>query len=333
MVTTADAPLQGRPLLLAGIRLTGSAPHLGTFYGWIRPVTRAAESMRVCVLIADHQSLEHPRDEPIREQASRLEATLRELLPADVSIVRESAVPSLTQLGFLAAQLFADHHLRRVAPLRKLHAAGQPITMPVLLYPAMMIANVLAFGATHVLSKPESRFHHADVLNDVLTRAAHHYGWPPLRLSLVHKPKVDIPSGDGSGRPMKRDRPGALFIPVGTGDRIDQWAKTLPTPDQGSVGIQRFTDCGVVRPIWDSIDACHPAGSPTARRIAAVRWNCVNNTSSCSACVGLLTNTITDDMAQSRSRSPGRPSVRGLVQAAEQEARRLIRLAMDGDPQ
>jgi len=29
------------PLLLAGTRVTGTQPHLGTFYGWLRPVAAA----------------------------------------------------------------------------------------------------------------------------------------------------------------------------------------------------------------------------------------------------------------------------------------------------
>jgi len=33
------------PLLLAGTRVTGTQPHLGTFYGWLRPVAAAAQEM------------------------------------------------------------------------------------------------------------------------------------------------------------------------------------------------------------------------------------------------------------------------------------------------
>jgi tryptophanyl-tRNA synthetase len=88
------------PLLLAGTRVTGAEPHLGTLYGWFLPIVEVSKTMSVCVLIADYQSLDAEGTHPLDETAQHLETALRELLPPDVIIVRESRMPPLSSSGW-----------------------------------------------------------------------------------------------------------------------------------------------------------------------------------------------------------------------------------------
>jgi hypothetical protein len=331
-MVTAAAQGGEPPMLLAGTRLTGAEPHLGTFYGWIRPITKAAETMRVCVLIADLQSLDLPRDCRIAEETGELEQVLRQFLPTSVPIVRESEVPSLTTLAFLAGALFADHHLRRIAPLRKMHRTGQAMTVATMSYPAMMVADILTFRASHVLAKPEGRFQHTDVLNDVLARGTRRYGWPETHLAAHPKPKIDIPAGDGSGRPMKRDMPGAFNIGGATEADVLRWTGGLPVPGHSDPADQRPSRCPVIWPIWQSLKAAHPPTSPQAAHARVVADGCPTNSLSCRVCARTLALTIAGDLACTRasarsSVSPQEASS-ALARQAERTAQRLVRLAV-----
>lgn len=329
--TTSSSP---EPLLLAGMRLTGADPHLGTFYGWIRPVAQATTRMRVCVLIADLQSLDVPRTRPIGDETDELQTALREFLPADTPIICESQIPMLSTLAILAAPLFAPHHLRRIAPLRAMCRTGQPIPASTWRYPAMMIADVLAIGATHVLAKPEGRFQHADVLNDVLHRGARRYGWPAGHLSLHPKPKVDIPAGDGSRRPMKRDRLGVLKVNDAARSDITAWTTSLPVPGYSEGGDERAAQCPVAWQIWQTQRAVHPPDSAKAARADAICEGCITNSLSCQECTHALADAITMDLADARTPAtiePVRSSAEAsqtAVQQAERNARHLVRLVV-----
>lgn len=324
-----------QPLLLAGTRVTGAKPHLGTFYGWIRPIVDAAGTMDVVVLVADLQSLDPLPTRPVRELAIELETTLRHYLPPHVPIVRESAIPSLPVLGRLALPLFAEHHWRRIAPLRKLRRTGQAATVATMLYPAMMIADVLTFGATHVLAKPEGRFQHTDVLNDVITRGAHRYQWPTTRLTMHPKPKVEIRSADGAG-PMKRNRPG--FLPIdATADEIIAWTATLNTPGSISPGEKRQTQCRVAWPLWQASAAGKPLLSIEARRMTIVQENCVANSLTCGDCIRNLATAISDDLNAGRQEHTALPRCtdgtpprdpHSIATTAEITARDLIRQSL-----
>jgi tryptophanyl-tRNA synthetase len=305
-----------RPLLLAGTRVTGPTPHLGTFYGWLRPVAAAARSMDVCVLVADMQSLDVNHDDGLTADTDRLVAALAQFLPSNVAIVRESGVPSIPLLALYASTEMAGHQLRRIGPLRKLAASGQPITLPSLLYPAMMIANVLAFGATHILAKPEGRFQHHNVLNDVLHRAARTYGWPEAHLTAHPKPRIDLPGGDGSG-PMKRNRPGALFVDA-SDSAVQTWAAGLPAPETANPS-QRATHCQVVLPTWRAVIHDQP------RRYQRIERACRSGALDCDTCRISLARSITTDLRAARM--PAADSGTAIAERAEQQARSLVRRA------
>ena len=327
--------MTGQPLLLAGTRVTGAQPHLGTFYGWIRPIVDAASIMEIVVLVADLQSLDPLPARPIHELATKLETALRHYLPPHIPIVRESAIPSLSILCRLAVPLFAEHHWHRIASLRKLRRTGQAATVATMLYPAMMIADVLAFGATHVLAKPEGRFQHTDVLNDVLARGVYRYQWPMTHLTMHPKPKVEIRAADGDG-PMKRNRSG--FLPIDTSaDAVVAWTATLNTPGSISPGENRQAQCRVAWPLWQATAAGRPAPSPEARRMALVQEACTANRLTCSDCTRDLAAVINDDLKKERQEHPAVPesdatvlsrSPHSVAVSAEITARDLIRQSL-----
>ena len=314
-----------RSLLLAGMRVTGSAVHLGTLYGWLVPITVAARTMPVCVLVADHQSLDIDLDEPLADVGDALEAGLREFLPASVSLVRESAVPSLPTLALLASTLFAPSDLRRVAPLRALQDRWPALPLSTVLFPALMVADALAFEATHVLEQPEWHSHQIDMINKALQRGATRFGWPDRQLERLPRQPVDIRRADGSG-PMRRNRGdrGMLSLAGATLESVRAWTTSLPCPGFTVPGSQRRSRCATAWGIWDAVP-----GRDRDQHHAA----CLANELSCPACTGLLATRIVRHLDDLRSASARRRVNEHDVERAnraEASARTLVRRALEG---
>jgi hypothetical protein len=311
-------------LLLVGTRVTGSEPHVGTLYGWVAPLVEASRRLTVHVLIADLQSLGVQLAGPRGEAARALERSLRGLAPSHLPVLLESLVPSLPALALLCAPLFSGQVLSRVAPLRKAAREGRGVTLNTALYPAMMLADVLAFGATHVFDKPEGRFDHRDVLNDALRRGTASYGWPALHLRHYPKPRVHVPSLDGTG-PMKRERAAAGYVGVedlagsGVGDKL----RRVPAPGFVQPGEQRPAGCSVIRPLWDAV------GGPRSQAAAA---RCRANAIACQDCATALASELQRDYqemcAAARAGGQGDGGVAAVLARAEERARWFIDAAL-----
>lgn len=305
-----------RKLLLAGTRLTGDKPHIGTFYGWIYQIIKASEVMDVCVIISDYQSLDTSNQTKYSITAQNLKATLGKLLPSSIPIVLESDIPSISTLGILISNLFTKSYLNRVAPFRKMRRMEKSISLNTFMYPSLMIADVLAIGATHIFDKPEGRFQHIDVLNDVLNKMSIHWGLDKLKLKEYNKRKIDIPSLDGSG-PMKRERVNAGVIEVinTSVELIKEQLSKVVVPSTEVDVIFKSENCNVIKKIWDSIDF---------EKKTSI---CLNNTMSCEICVNLLAETIYSDISISKNCSQ-KIDENYFIEVAEQRARGLIDLIM-----
>lgn len=316
------------PLLLAGTRVADGDPHIGTLYGWIKPVVAAAESMNVVVLIADLQSLDPWPQRPMKELADNLIAILRPRLPASVSIIRESQVRHAATLARLIVPLFSNSHWNRIAPLRKLQRTGQTATVATMHYPAMMTANVLAFNATHILAKPEGRFQHSDVINDILTRGAKHYGWPAIKLQAAQKPKVDIRSPDGHS-PLKRNTAGCLPLTAVPAE-ITSWTDTLTTPGWRRPGSGWTAACTVIRPIWMASAANVLPDSQRARYVTTIQNRCTTMQLSCGECKERLAEIITADLMIAPQQDSADQSS-AILNAAVDTTNMLINIAIGAE--
>jgi len=252
------------------MRVTGEMPHLGTFLGWIHPVSQLSTRFDVIVLIADLQSIDLNHSFPdIREQSLRLRDTLQKLLPSKIIVILESEIPEMLPLAFQLMPFFRSRDFKRLAPFRKKLRLTGKIENSMLLYPALMLANVIAFNSTNVLAKPEGRFQHFDVLNDVMGRVNMYLNAPKRVIQTTEKPLVNIWSLDGSG-PMKRDRSshGLLEILPITKDHYTQQLNAAVVPNVNP--SIRFEHCKPIRSIWASIA---PNGS-WAPKCLDLAWDC-----------------------------------------------------------
>lgn len=307
------SPLSADATLLAGIRVTGDTPHIGTFYGWIRPLRNFAEQMNVVVLIADLQSLDvHRGKTNIITETENLARALSSLLPKNVAIVRESDSKQVANLGILISSVVCQSEMNRVGPLRKQSRQNDSIPLSSLMYPSLMTAGLLMFEATHMLSKPEGTFQHRDVVNDILRRTHRTFGWPLRSIKAVDKPHVNIPSLTGNG-PMKRvSGMGCLSVEAETADDVLSQLNLAPRPN--SKTSDRIEHCNVISQIWSNV---------ITNENSHWQKSCSDTSYPCNKCVLELSKHIFHDLSLNRDTKPFKYNL-SITDNADHVAQNLI---------
>ena len=192
-----------KKILIAGTRLTGDNMHLGTYYGWIYQIKRAQEKYNVVIMISDYQSLDNDW-KCYSYIALNLKKYLKQFLP-DVPIIIESEISGILELGFLIQNKFKNRYYRRVMPIRKKIEDEHLASFHMLIYPSMMLADIYALNATVMFDKPEGKFQHSEVINNLIKDMNYLYNINYPFMEIFNKQHINILSLDASG-PMKRNR-------------------------------------------------------------------------------------------------------------------------------
>lgn len=193
-----------KPIFIAGTRLTGEVPHIGTYYGWIKQIRDASKEYNVIILIADYQSLDIQPIKTYKQMAENLKATMQYFLP-EIPVVIESEIKGILPLAFNIAKIIKERYYRRIQPIKKRLDDYGDIPFSTLMYPALMIADILALSGSAIFDKPEGKFQHVEVLNDIIEDLNRYFKLNIAKLRTFPKKKVNILSLDGTG-PMKRVR-------------------------------------------------------------------------------------------------------------------------------
>ena len=180
-----------KPILLAGTRVTGDMPHIGTFYGWISQITRAKEFFNVVILIADYQSFDVQLTQPIGVAAQKLKSVFNHFLPG-TPVILESEIPDIITLVFLIANYVKPRYYKRIMPIKKyLDENDEKISIPRLIYPSMMVADLIALNASCVFNKPEGKFQHSEILNDIIADLNKKNGCDLARIHTFKKEEME----------------------------------------------------------------------------------------------------------------------------------------------
>lgn len=193
-----------KKILIAGTRLTGDELHIGTYYGWVYQIKRAQKDYNVIIMISDFQSLDNNYDSSYSLVAKKLKENLKKLLP-NVPIIIESDIKDILKLGFLIQKSFKPRYYNRVMPIRKQIDNNGQISFHTLLYPSLMVADILALNAEVMFNKPEGLFQHSEVVNNVIDDLNKKYSFEYNKMSVFNKQHINILSLDSTG-PMKRNR-------------------------------------------------------------------------------------------------------------------------------
>lgn len=240
-----------RPILLAGTRVTGESMHIGTYFGWIQQIIKALQFYDVIILIADYQSLDVKLKYSITKESLKLKKELHYFLP-NVPIIIESDIKGIIELGLKIAPYVKERYYKRIMPIRKyLDENDEKIHFSYLFYPSMMVANVLALNASYVFNKPEGKFQHVEILNDIIKILNNKFNLKFNTLKTFAKTPYNILSLDGSG-PMKRNREKNGIIEIINVSYDNIWNKLKQVKIKKNA-CKKGISCPVIQSIWDAV--------------------------------------------------------------------------------
>ena len=255
--------------VLTGITTTGT-PHLGNYACAIRPAIAASRAPGVesFFFLADYHAL-IKADDPARVARSRLEIAATWLAcgldPEKVTFYRQSDIVEIPQLTWLLTCVAAKGLLNRAhaykAAVDKNAAAGEDpdagVNAGLYMYPVLMAADILAFGA-HKVPVGRDQIQHIEMARDIGQRFNHLYGdaWraatgqggEPLVLPEVQIDEnvATLPGLDGRKMSKSYDNTIPLFAPPAELKKLvmsivtDSRAPGEPKETEGSALFQLY---------------------------------------------------------------------------------------------
>ena len=255
--------------VLTGITTTGT-PHLGNYAGAIRPAIAASREPDVesFFFLADYHAL-ITADDPQRVARSRLEIAATWLAcgldPEKVVFYRQSDIVEIPQLTWLLTCVAAKGLLNRAhaykAAVDRNTAAGEDpdagVNAGLYMYPVLMAADILAFGA-HRVPVGRDQIQHIEMARDIGQRFNHLYGdaWrcatgqagEPLVLPEVQIDEnvATLPGLDGRKMSKSYDNTIPLFAPPAELKKLvmsivtDSRAPGEPKETEGSALFQLY---------------------------------------------------------------------------------------------
>ena len=162
---------------LTGVK-PSAEPHIGNYYGAIRPALELAREYESFLFIADYHALTTLHD-PARLRAYTYDVTATWLAcgldPDAVHVYRQSDVPEVFELSWVLACMIAAGQLERGHAYKDGVAKGEAPNAGIFNYPVLMAADIILFDANVVPVGLDQR-QHIELARDVAVRVNHHFG-------------------------------------------------------------------------------------------------------------------------------------------------------------
>jgi tryptophanyl-tRNA synthetase len=168
--------------IFSGIKPTGHLTlgnHLGALRGWVETDQHRADAL---FSVVDLHALTVEHDPARVRRLSRQAATLMlaaGLDPELCTIFVQSHVDEHARLSYLLECTATDGEMRRMIQYKeksvRARAAGQSVRLSLLTYPALMAADILAYGADEV-PVGEDQTQHVELTRDLAVRFNQRYG-------------------------------------------------------------------------------------------------------------------------------------------------------------
>jgi tryptophanyl-tRNA synthetase len=162
---------------LTGIKPTG-IPHLGNYFGAIRPALDLAEQCLSIYFIADYHALTSERNpEALNAHIYDVTATWLAcgLDPKKTIVFRQSSVIEVFELTWIFACIVAMGQLERGHSYKDALAKGEAPNAGLFNYPLLMAADIILYD-TDVVPIGNDQSQHLELARDIATRLNHIYG-------------------------------------------------------------------------------------------------------------------------------------------------------------
>lgn len=163
--------------VLSGIQPSG-IPHIGNYFGMMRPAVELQEQGEAFLFIADYHSLTtQPKPDALRKQVEGLALDFLAcgLNPEKTVFFRQSDVPQVTELTWILSSLTTVGVLERAHSYKDKIAKGFVPNSGLFIYPVLMASDILIYQSTLVpVGKDQKQ--HLEITRDLAIKFNNEYG-------------------------------------------------------------------------------------------------------------------------------------------------------------
>ncbi|MCL2832460.1 MAG: tryptophan--tRNA ligase [Treponema sp.] len=197
-----------KKISLTGIQATGD-PHIGNYFGAIKPAIELAKTYDARYFIADYHSLNKIKD------AKQLSANIREVAacwlaagldPHNTLFYRQSSIPEVFELStmlmaFTAKGLMNRAHAYKAAVQANNEKGSDPdagVNMGLYTYPILMAADILIFDSD-VVPVGKDQTQHIEIMQDIAQAVNANYKQQVFKIpeGVISAEVGEIPGLDG----------------------------------------------------------------------------------------------------------------------------------------
>ena len=163
--------------VLSGIQPSG-IPHIGNYFGMMRPAVELQEQGEAFLFIADYHSLTtQPKPEDLRKQVEGLALDFLACgLDAEKTVFfRQSDVPQVTELTWILSSLTTVGVLERAHSYKDKIAKGFTPNSGLFVYPVLMASDILIYQST-VVPVGKDQKQHLEITRDLAIKFNNEYG-------------------------------------------------------------------------------------------------------------------------------------------------------------
>ena len=211
-------------IALTGIKPTGT-PHIGNYFGAIKPALELARDYETRFFIADYHALNSERDpQRLKEQTHQVAATWLAcgLDPEKSLVYKQSAVPETFELttilmAFTPKGLMNRAHAYKAVSEENRSSGKDPdngINMGLYTYPVLMAADILLFNS-NVVPVGRDQKQHIEMTADIAQAINRNYREELLTVPepLINELTQIIPGMDGRKMSKSYNNTIPLFLP------------------------------------------------------------------------------------------------------------------------
>jgi tryptophanyl-tRNA synthetase len=242
--------------ILSGIQPTG-LPHLGNYFGMMKPAIELQEKGEAFYFIADLHALTTVRD------AAALRANSREIAidflacgldPARACLFRQSDIACIPELSWILSTVTPMGLLERCHSYKDKLAKGLHASLGLFSYPVLMAADILAYDSDLVpVGKDQKQ--HLEVTRDIAVKINELYGDIfKLPEPMIRDESAAIPGTDGGKMSKSYGNTVELFMEEAAMRKKIMGIQTDSTPVESPKPVENSAILGIHRHVASPSD-------------------------------------------------------------------------------
>ena len=234
--------------ILSGIQPSGT-PHLGNYFGMMKPAIELQERGEAFYFIADLHALTTVRDAGVMRENVRnlaLDFLACGLDPSRSVFFRQSDVPEVTELAWILSTVTPMGLLERCHSFKDKMARGLPASHGLFSYPVLMAADILMYDSDLVPVGRDQK-QHLEVTRDIATKMNDLYGEVfKLPEPCIREDGAVVPGVDGAKMSKSYNNTVEMFAAEKAlrkkimGIKTDSTPVEMPKPVEGSVILDLY---------------------------------------------------------------------------------------------